>query len=285
MKLFMRRRAGALLPWFALLLAPSASLRLDALRFPAPSVLRDAFAASALSALLLTAPANALTLEKAVGDVTEAAYPFLKAQKVETVRPFEERLVDTLLAAKPAKLAEAVNTGIDVFLALPPEKLTSLTEAVKTASASAKLSNECESIVPSPAPAELLDRFARSEAVAAADALKVKAFGDAAGPALKALPRGETICLPPVDALNKLALSQIEIGLSVDPVKVKAFDAASKAAGKTIPATQLLPLVGDAKKLPGIRTAQTGQELSDQKKLKAAVPVLEQTVRQIAKDL
>ena len=135
-----------------------------------------------------------------------------------------------------------------------------------------------------PAPEALLSKFAKSEAVAAADPAKVKAFADASAPIFKAIPKSATICLPPAPLLEKLALSQLELGGTADAGKVKAFEAASKAAGKTIPTSKLLSLAPEAKKLPGIRTAMTGAELADQKRLRAALPVLEQKLQQAAKE-
>ena len=251
----------------------------------------NALAACALSAALVSTPfpSIAVSLEEAVGEVVAATEPFIKAQDAAAVGSFETKLIDTLLTAKPAELGKTIDAGIDVFLSLPKDKVASLTETVKSAAAQAKPGGCSSTIVPAPPfiPAAQRKLFASSEAVAAADPAKVKAFADAAGPALKALDglgSGETICLPPTETLNKLALNQIDISTAADPDAVKAFEKQSKVAGKTIPLAKLSGLLPEAKKLPGIRTAMTGDELKDQKRLRAALPVLQQKVAQMAKE-
>ena len=236
----------------------------------------------ALSTLLAVNPPAyaAVTLEAAVNEVTEAAYPFLVAQKAETFAPFEEKLFGALLSAKPDELGKTIDAGIDVFLSIPADKVAALNAVLKEASTAATASG-CENVVPSPVPKSVLSKLASSDAVAAADPAKVKAFSDAAGPVLKSLPTGDTICLPSVEILNKLTLTQIDVGASADVDLVKTFDKLSKKAGKTIPTAKLGGLLPDAKRLPGIRTAQTGAELAQQKRLRAATPVLEKQVAQL----
>ena len=239
----------------------------------------------ALSTLLaVSPPAHAkVTLEAAVAEQVEASYPFLAAQKAETFAPFEEKLIGTLLSAKPEELGKTIDAGIDVFLSLPSDKVAALTAVLKEASASATAGG-CTNQVPSPVPKSIVSKFASSDAVKAADPAKVQAFVNAAGPALKALPTGDTICLPPVPVLTKLAMVQIDVGTSADPDLIKEFDKLSKKAGKSIPTSKLAGILPDAKKLPGIRTAATGEELSQQKRLRAASTVLEKAVAQAAKD-
>ena len=252
--------------------------------------LQRAVASAALSALLVVTPMPApaeVTLEQAATEIAEATYPFLQAQTAEVWAPFENKLVDILLAGKPSELANTFNLGIDVVLSLPPAKLNALNDVVVAAAATAKPSGGCASTVPSPAPKEIVAKLKNSEAIAATDPERIKALASAAGPALKAVgdvASGATICLPPVEQLSKLSLLQVDILKSVDLSKAKDFDKASKVAAKTIPVSQLTSLLPDARKLPGIRTAASGDELKQQKRLKAAVPVLEDMIKKILKE-
>ena len=271
-------------------LAPAAA----ALRVPLNAVaqpVQQAVASAALAALLVAGPAQPAladtSLEAAINEVNEATYPFIKAQKQETWQPFESKLLDTLLLAKPSALSATIDSGIDVFLSLPPAKIQALNDVVKTAAATAKLTDSCSAVVPSPAPAALVKRLAASEAVQGASPEKIKAFGDAAGPALKAVGQvaaGDSICLPPVSELNKLSLLQIDVIQSVDVAKGKEFDKLSQAAAKTIPAAKLGGLLPDARKIPGIKTAANSEELKQQQRLKAAVGELNNKVKKIIQD-
>ena len=172
----------------------------------------------------------------------------------------------------------------DVFLSLPSDKVSGLTELIKTASAAAQKTDGCDALIPSPVPPAIISKFTSSSAVAAADPAKVKAFADKAGPAVKALPKQEMICLPPIATLEQFSLAQLDLAGSADPDLVKAFDSSSKLAGKTIPASKLIGLAGPAKKLPDIKTAANGEELAQQKRLKAAGGALEKALKKASKE-
>ena len=225
----------------------------DAAIAPALSSAASRFVLAALtSASLLTSPLPAVaapTLNEAIVEVSETSYPIIKALREETFVPFSEKAGGLLLDIKPEKLGRSIGLGIDVLVSAPPEKLDTFKGVVKDAFSG--LDPASCTLVPLPSKA-LADKF---QAVAAEQvaADKLKAFGDAYGPALKSLAKtdGNTaICLPPVETLDKLALAQAELARSFGADESTRFAQYTTPVLKSsITLGKVLPLVNDAKKL------------------------------------
>ena len=137
---------------------------------------------------------------------------------------------------------------------MPPEKLAALSTVVKDSFAGLETSS-C-TLVPLPSSTAAI-KF-KDVASASVDAAKLKAFADAYGPALDALPKTEAaICLPPAAALDKLSLAQAEVGRSFGAAESKKFEAYTTPVLKSsITIGKIFPLIDDAKKLAPAATAQ-----------------------------
>jgi len=215
-----------------------------------PEAGKAAFLAATCSASLLAVVPPALaapTLNEAIVEVSQTSYPIIKALKAETFVPFSEKIAKLILDIKPDKLGKSIDLGVDAFLSVPPEKLAALNTVVKDSFAGLEASS-C-TLVPLPSSAAA-SKF-KDVATASVDAAKLKAFADAYGPALAALPKTETaICLPSADALDKLSLAQADVGRSFGAEESKKFAAyATPALKGSVSIGKVLPLLDDAKKL------------------------------------
>eukprot|EP00966_Prymnesium_polylepis_P289061 6676704-Prymnesium_polylepis.3 len=158
------------------------------------------------------------------------AYPILKALPQDTFPPFADKLGSLILGIKPDKLAKSIDLGIDVYLSVPPEKVTEFNAALKDAFGDLK-PGACE-LVPLPSPA-FVSKVASSEAFAQVDTARIAAFKDKWGATLSALPKTDSaICLPASEKLDKLALAQAEVGRSFGAAESKKFGDYFGAAAK-----------------------------------------------------
>merc|ERR1719162_1657148 len=238
--------------------APSAALRLPV--HPAKvAEAGKAFLAAACSASLLAGvPHQAIaapSLNEAIVEVSQTSYPILKALKAETFVPFSAKIGKLVLDIAPDKLGKSIELGVDVFLSVPPEKLAALNGVVKDSFAGLEATSCTLVPLPSAASANTFQEVA----TATVDAAKLKAFAEAYGPTLSALPRTEAaICLPPSAALEKLSLAQAEVGRSFGAAESKAFAAYTTPVLKgAVTISKVFPLLDDAKRLA---PSATGQE-------------------------
>ena len=266
------RGAAALV---ALIIAPSAALRVTGGRLPPPSAVADAakaaFVAGALSASLIAGapPALAQSLNEAIVEVSQSSYPIIGALQKETFVPFSEKIANLILAIPEAKLGKAVDLGVDVLLTAKPEPLSSLNALVKESYQGVE-TGSC-TLVPLPSSAAA-DKF-KSIAEKTVDAAKLKAFSDTYGPTLAALPKtADAICLPSKDALDKLALAQAEVGRSYDADAAKKFESyATPVLKGSISLGNIFPLINDAKQLaPGATSQQKAAFTAAGKRIEGA---------------
>merc|ERR1719162_2256021 len=238
--------------------APSAALRLPV--HPAKvAEAGKAFLAAACSASLLAGvPHQAIaapSLNEAIVEVSQTSYPILKALTAETFVPFSAKIGKLVLDIAPDKLDKSIELGVDAFLSVPPEKLAALNGVVKDSFAGLEAASR--TLVPLPSAASA-NKF-KEVATAKVDAAKLKAFAEAYGPTLSALPRTEAaICLPSSAALDKLSLAQAEVGRSFGAAESKAFAAYTTPVLKgAVTISKVFPLLDDAKRLA---PSATGQE-------------------------
>lgn len=210
-------------------------------------------AAFSAASLMATPPAFAQTLDEAIVDVSQSSYPILKALRAETFVPFSEKIGKLLLDIPKDKLGKSLGLGVDMYNSVPADKVTALNEVVTGAFADLK-PDSC-TLVPLPS-ASVAEKFT-AIAGETVDPAKLKAFGEAWGPTLSALPKTDAgICLPSSASLDKLALAQADIGRSFGAGEGKAFATATTATLKSkLSLGTLLPLVKDAEKLAPTATA------------------------------
>jgi len=253
----------------------------SALRLQPPSALakaKAAFVAAMCSAQLCAGTAQAAVtpgypnLPAAIVETSQASYPILKALPKDTFPPFADKIGNIVLGIKPEKLAKSIDLGIDMYLSVPQEAVTTFNGALKDAFGDLKPDN-CD-LVPLPSPA-FVSKVASSEALAQVDAAKLAAFNEKWGASLSALSKTDTaICLPSPEKLEKLALAQADIGRSFGAAEAKKFNEYFGAAAKgSIQPAKVLPLVGEGQK-------QTmGASLKERQRFKAAGAQVEQAAK------
>jgi len=196
---------------------------------PSHTSLQSTLLAAACSVSLITTPpalAVPPTLNEAIIEASEASYPIIKALEPQVFPSFTEKIGKLLLDIKPEKIGRSIELAIDVFNSVPDNDVTTFTGIVKETFVDLK-TDSC-TLVPLPS-ASLADRF-KSVASTTVDAAKLKAFGAAWGPSIAALSKtDDAICLPPVEALDKLAIAQADVGRSFD------FEAGKKFFQYTVP--------------------------------------------------
>ncbi len=233
---------------------------------------KTAVVAALCSAQLLAAPAFAVppTLQEAIIETSEAAYPVLKVLPADSFPAFATKIGDLFLGFKPDKLSKSIDLGVDLFLSVPEADLTTFNGVVKDAFDGLK-PDSCD-LVPLPPPS-LVQKFTSSVGFAGADAGKLKAFDEKWGPTLKALAKtddGAKICLPAAEKLDKLAIAQAKLAKSFGADEAKAFGTYFGGVAKaSIQPGKVFPLVGEAQK-------QTmGADLKARQRLKTAGATLE----------
>ena len=198
--------------------------------------------------LLAPLPSSAVqTLDEAIVEVSEAAYPLISALDAKTFVPFTEKIGSIVLSLPPAKLGSSIEAGIDVFDSVSPERLKAFNGALSDAFGGLK-TDSC-TLVPLPSKA-IAERF-QGIAVETVPSEKLKAFASTWGPTIEGLPKTDAaICLPSKDSLNRLSLAQAEVARSFGAAEQSTF---AKVAGPALKSKfslgTLLPLVDDAKKV------------------------------------
>ena len=166
------------------------------MRFSGPiaSARQRVIEAALCSALLVAGPPAHAGLTEAITEAADASYPIIRAAgRAEAFAPFANRLTSLVLSASPASLAKTVDAGLDVFLSIPGAKVDATAEALASAVGGLQPAT-CELF---PLPTELMERVARSDALAAADQAKLKAVNERSLAALRAVPkRDDAFCLP-----------------------------------------------------------------------------------------
>jgi len=242
-----------MLPRASLLAAILSASTALALRVQPPAftdTLARCVGTACLSASLLGAPlasSAAQTLDEAIVEVSEASYPIIRGLDAKTFVPFTEKIGGLLLSLPSAKLGASIDAAIDVFDSVSPDKLKALNGAVGDAFGGLNV-DSCTLV---PLPSKAVAEKVQGVAAETVSPDKLKAFGSTWGPTLDALPKTDAaICLPPVAALDKLALAQAEVA--------RSFGATEQAALAKVAVPMLkskfslgtvLPLVDDAKKV------------------------------------
>lgn len=188
------------------------------------NAVKSSIAAAACSASLLCGnpmPAMAVppTIEEVIVEFTEASYPMILSLD-PSFSGFTERVGKLVLDIEPKKLGKAIDLGLDVFTSVPSGTIDTFNNVIKESFSG--LSTATCQLVPLP-PATSAARFT-TIAAQAVPGEKIKAFEGTWGNTLKLLPKTESaICLPPVSALDKLALAQADVGRTFDFDKSRAF--------------------------------------------------------------
>ena len=172
----------ALSPLSSLLSGRTPSPFVEASRTPSPfveasSCCAQSFVASSLvCASLISQPANAATIQEASISFADATYPIVKSLKARQVSPLATKLTGLAITGNPTEIIKTIDTGLDAFLSVPPERFFAAARALKVGSAQAAAVQKCE-LVCLP-PIDTVERFASAagDALSVADPLKLKQF-------------------------------------------------------------------------------------------------------------
>jgi hypothetical protein len=210
--------------------------------------------AGAVSAVLLTTfPARVVasdavsgtSLEAAIVQVSEAAYPVFRS--IEDVSLLSSKLVSIVDKKIPVpKATEALDKGIDTFLAIPDDKVAKFASILQSSYEGVSNDN-CKSLSGTGTAAA---HFAAIPAVQGLDANKVKALQEKYASANKAVvQKSGDICLPPSSkGLEQVWIGQTELTLNMPKAESKAFVGSLTNAIKVVPTQEWLRLLPDAKK-------------------------------------
>ena len=206
-----------------------------------------------------------------VVELTDAAYPIIRQLTAPKFQPFADKVADLLLQA--GELPAAVDAGLDYFNSMP-------TAAVSAAVADAFDGLDPESCARVPLPTRATFDKVAAKASVGVDATKLKKFADAAGPAVAALKVRDdgTVCLPPVDKLEKAALAQADAAKAADVAAGTRFNKqAYKSAGGIPkgPAIKLFTSYDAAKQSLGASSQDRARFEKAGKKVEAAATALQ----------
>lgn len=198
--------------------------------FPAPVVASDAVSGTAL--------------EAAIVQVSDAAYPVFAS--IEDVSLLSGKLVGIVDKKIPVpKATEALDKGIDMFLAIPDDKVAKFASVLQS-SYEGVSSDNCKALFGTRTASA---QFAALPAVQALDGNKVKALKDKYASANQAvLQQSGDICLPPSrKGLEQVWIGQTELTLNMPKAESKAFVSSLTNAVKVVPTPDWLRLLPDAK--------------------------------------
>lgn len=206
-----------------------------------------------------------------VVELTDAAYPIIRQLTAPKFQPFADKVADLLLQA--GELPATVDAGLDYFNSMP-------TAAVSAAVADAFDGLDPESCARVPLPTRATFDKVAAKASVGVDATKLKKFADAAGPAVAALKVRDdgTVCLPPVDKLEKAALAQADAAKAADVAAGTRFNKqAYKSAGSIPkgPAIKLFTSYDAAKQSLGASSQDRARFEKAGKKVEAAATALQ----------
>ena len=145
--------------------------------FSEASCCAKSFVASSLvCASLISQRANAATIQEASISFADATYPIVKSLKARQVSPLATKLTGLAITGSPTEIIKTIDTGLDAFLSVPPERFFAAARALKVGSAQAAVVQKCE-LVCLP-PIETVERFASAagDALSVTDPLKLKKF-------------------------------------------------------------------------------------------------------------
>ena len=191
-------------------------------------VLKSALVA-ALSTSLLTAPPAVAgpipgtpeATNVAILEASEASYPILKALEQGPFTGWTELVGKLLFEISPDKLGKSADLLVDVFNSVPNENIATFTADLKNSFAGLK-TDSCTLV---PLPAVSLAEKAKAVTTKSVDAAKLKTLSDKWAGTLGALSKTDSaICLPSVQNLDKLAISQADLGRSFDNAAVRKFN-------------------------------------------------------------
>jgi len=222
----------------------------------------------ACAASLFSAPSATLaappTMNDAIVEFSEALHPILAIQNT-AFPPFTEQVAALVFnSVQPTKLAKSIEISLDALTSVPSETIATFNGVVKDSFAGLQI-DSCP-VVPLP-PADLLGKIEGTEAGALVDTAKLRAWDAAWGSTLKLLPKSDdypgpdgkkysVICLPPPEALDKLALAQADVGRAIGAAELKAFKDVVPTTLQAINPTDAIPLAKTAEKLAKIPPAQ-----------------------------
>ena len=218
------------------------------------AVSASVFLASASTMAVQPAAAAVGTLDDAIVQVSESSYPILTKLQGDKFRGFSNKIADLVLTSvPPEKLGKSINLAIDVLDSAPKASMDEFNGVLKESFAN--LQPDSCTLVPLPSMAAV-DKF-KTAAQDKVDASKLQTFEKTWAPLVGALSKTEnSICLPPVEALDKLSLAQANLGRSFGQTEAQAFTSFTGPALKqSIPLGKVFPLLGDAKMLAPTATA------------------------------
>ena len=206
-----------------------------------------------------------------VVELTDAAYPIIRQLTAPKFQPFADKVADLLLQA--GELPATVDAGLDYFNSMP-------TAAVSAAVADAFDGLDPESCARVPLPTRATFDKVAAKASVGVDATKLKKFADAAGPVVAAFKVRDdgTVCLPPVDKLEKAALAQADAAKAADVAAGTRFNKqAYKSAGGIPkgPAIKLFTSYDAAKQSLGASSQDRARFEKAGKKVEAAATALQ----------
>mmetsp|Transcript_39102 Transcript_39102/g.103010 ORF Transcript_39102/g.103010 Transcript_39102/m.103010 type:complete len:275 (+) Transcript_39102:17-841(+) len=197
------------------------------MRLPASAVHASKSALLAtLTAVTLTTtplPARALppTLDSVIIEATDASVPILKALEPGAFQSWTELLGKIALEIKPDKLGKSLDLLIDVYNTVPSADVDAFSGVIKDSFAGLK-TDSC-TLVPLPS-LSVAERF-KGLATQQVEAGKLHTFNAKWSGTLQGLSKTDSsICLPPVAALEKLAIAQADVGRAFEYNAVKRFN-------------------------------------------------------------
>ena len=218
----------------------------------------EIFAAGVISSTFILNPAPAVAadavsgtpLEAPIVQISEAAWPVFNA--LPDVAPLAGKFLNLIDQKIPAaKGTDALNMGIDAFLAIPDEKIATFATTLSSSSYGGVSGDSCSAIAGTQATTA---QFASLSAVKGVDAAKLKSLETKYASANKAVPKTSSgdICLPASEkGLEALWIGQTELTLNIPKAESTAFAGSLKTALSSVPAPEWLRLLPDVKKTVG----------------------------------
>lgn len=218
----------------------------------------EIFAAGIISSAFILNPAPAVAadavsgtpLEAPIVQISEAAWPVFNA--LPEVAPLAGKFLSVIDQKIPAaKATDALNKGIDAFLAIPDDKIATFATTLSASSYGGVSGDSCSAI---PGTQSTAAQFASLSAVKGVDSTKLKSLETKYASANKAVTKTTSgdICLPASEkGLEALWIGQTELTLNIPKAESVAFAGSLKTALSSVPAPEWLRLLPDVKKTIG----------------------------------
>mmetsp|Transcript_10246 Transcript_10246/g.14706 ORF Transcript_10246/g.14706 Transcript_10246/m.14706 type:complete len:306 (-) Transcript_10246:44-961(-) len=239
-------------------------------------------AAASILAVSQPAVASASTLspqlETAIVETSDATYPLLQSlsnSDVDLISPFANKLAGLLSSKIPAeKASNALDKGIDAFLGIPMEDIETFTGIVKSSYSGTSL-DSCKQVA---IPTAAISQIKSSNFVQQIEASKLIAVDELIASALVSIPKSDTsICVPATkEALKDLWIGQTQLSQALPRRAAREFVAAASTAAKSVPPSELLRVLPEAKSL------SKGLDVKSVKKLEMAGTNLDKELKKDA---